>query len=237
MRRRQQPMAATRSWWSRNGRGVLCLGESTAESGPRCGEAEEAKRRPAFKLARGEGAGFRRVAPSSARRERDRALLIFRCRERSPSARVSRSELALRRCRGDREGSEQGHFLAADRSPFVDPVHSRAGTHRRILPRAIPRYEVSDAALAEHRAARTRVRRRSARDHQDHPVVPAGGLGPCSSVVATRTRISWSARFASRGSWRSPSPPFCSRRVLSPPPRWPRGSSSRRSTSFSSKSL
>jgi hypothetical protein len=33
-------------------RGVLCLGESTAESGPRCGEAEEAKRRPAFNLGR-----------------------------------------------------------------------------------------------------------------------------------------------------------------------------------------
>ena len=26
------------------------MGESTAESGPRCGEAEEAKRRPAIKL-------------------------------------------------------------------------------------------------------------------------------------------------------------------------------------------
>jgi len=50
-------------------RGVLCLGESTAESGPRCGEAEEAKRRPALDL--DEKLGRRwpgPVAPSSARR-------------------------------------------------------------------------------------------------------------------------------------------------------------------------
>lgn len=40
-----------RNAWVECGRGVLCLGESTAESGPRCGEAEEAKRRPAFNLA------------------------------------------------------------------------------------------------------------------------------------------------------------------------------------------
>jgi hypothetical protein len=45
-------------------RDVLCLGESTAESGPRCGEAEEAKRRPAMKL----GPSPRPPkAPSSAR--------------------------------------------------------------------------------------------------------------------------------------------------------------------------
>ena len=73
------------------------LGESTAESGPRCGEAEEAKRRPALKLHEREGAGFRRVAPSSARRERDRALLVFHCGSGSRSAIFSRSELASRR--------------------------------------------------------------------------------------------------------------------------------------------
>ena len=53
-------------------RGVLCLGESTAESGPRCGEAEEAKRRPALIL--GVGVGSSRAARRSARRPAPRPL-------------------------------------------------------------------------------------------------------------------------------------------------------------------
>ena len=40
------------------------MGESTAESGPRCGEAEEAKRRPAIKLG---ACAACPVAPLSAR--------------------------------------------------------------------------------------------------------------------------------------------------------------------------
>src|SRR2546425_6792520 len=51
-----------------NWRDVLCLGESTAESGPRCGEAEEAKRRPAFSLGLACAAAVRRFQAPGARR-------------------------------------------------------------------------------------------------------------------------------------------------------------------------
>src|SRR6188474_1483203 len=94
----------------------------------------------------------------------------------------------------DREGSEQGLGLAADRASFVDSVHSRASAHRRILPREIPRSEVPDAALAEPRAPRAGIRRRSARDDQDHQDVAAGGLTPLAPSRTETTLLSRSLR-------------------------------------------
>jgi len=65
-------------------------GESIAESGPRCGEAEEAKRRPASMF--GGGANGSRAAPSSARRPGSRTpIFIFPrgCRPAGSRARPS----------------------------------------------------------------------------------------------------------------------------------------------------
>src|SRR5439155_5894141 len=165
-------------------RDALCLGESTAESGPRCDEAEEARRRPALtsfvgaKRGRWIPGGFKRrsvaIAPPSFFVDPPGTIRYgFRLvvggtippatygRWTYPAS-VRRREFRVRRPSSGRKDTEKGHGLAAGGAAFVDSVHSRPGAHHRIRHRAVTRSTLPDPPMAEHHPARPGLRSRRA---------------------------------------------------------------------------